>query len=75
MAKKISSTTTQRIGGHIEVHVSNQSVHRRIADVIYKMTHKKRDMRKSVSIFVAGGMTVDKKLEQVNRSVAKKGRI
>lgn len=74
MAKRISSTT-ERIGGHIEVRVSVQPARRKIADAIYEMTHKKRSIHKKVSIFVAGGTAVDKKLEQANRSVAKKARI
>lgn len=70
MAKRIISPS-QRIGGHIELQASVGSV-RRIADAIYEMTHKRRDMQKRVSVFVAGGVTVDKKLEQANKSVVKR---
>lgn len=74
MAKKISSNS-QRLGGHIEVHISIEPARRKISDAIYAMTHKKRGIQKKVSIFVAGGIAVDKKLEQANKSVVKKARI
>lgn len=68
------SSNSKKVGGHIEIHISITSVPRRLADVIYDLTHKNQKLKKDVSIFVAGGSSVDKKLEQVNKSVAKKAK-
>lgn len=75
MSKKIEIPSNgKRVGGHIEIHISITSVPRRLAEVIYDLTHKNQKLKKDVSIFVAGGSSVDKKLEQVNKSVSKKAK-
>lgn len=73
MAKKAISSL-QTIGGHIKVHISVRPKHQRIIDIIFDLTHKKRSVQKHVSLFVAGGSTIDKKIEQANKSVAKKSK-
>lgn len=60
------------IGGHIEVHI--QSTPRRLVDAIYHLTHKKKILKKNILIFVAGGTAIDKKIEQVNKVIAKKAK-
>lgn len=63
--KKIQEPS--KLGGHIKTRHIELSAPKKLKDVIYNLTHKKYIEKKAVAIFMAKGIAVDEKLEQVNK--------
>lgn len=71
MTKLKKTHVSSKLGGHVEIEQIEISASMRLIDVIYGLTHRRSIEKRSVAIFVAGGSTIDAKLEQANKSVAK----
>ena len=75
MTKLKKAQALSKLGGHIEIKQIEILTPKRLIDVIYGLTHKRPKGKRSVAIFVAGGVAIDAKLEQANRSVAKQAKL
>lgn len=75
MTKLKKNHVSSKLGGHVEIEKIEISASMRLIDVIYGLTHKRPKGKRSVAIFVAGGVTIDAKLEQANKSVAKHAKL
>lgn len=75
MTKLKKTHVSSKLGGHVEIEKIEISASMRLIDMIYGLTHRRLKEKRSIAIFVAGGVSVDVKLEQANKSVAKHAKL